>query len=80
MEPLLVPINAAARLLGVGVSTAWAMIREGKVETVTLNRRRLVVVETLHRLVEERRAAPNAPLASPPIGRGRRPRPEVSPN
>jgi hypothetical protein len=84
LEPLLVPVDEGARVIGVGISTLWAMIRAEQVETVTLNRRRLVVVASLRRLVEERRAAPKEPLASPPLGRGRQPKrqpePTVTPN
>ena len=77
---LLIPVPESAHVAGVGVSTMWELIRQGRVETVSLCRRRLVVVESLHRLVNERREAPKAPLASPPVGRGRRPREAVTAN
>lgn len=77
---LLIPVPEAAHMAGIGVSTMWDLIRQGRLETVSLSRRRLVVVESLHRLVDERREAPKAPLASPPVGRGRRPREAVTAN
>jgi len=77
---LLIPVPEAAHMAGVGVSTMWDLIRQGRVETVSLSRRRLIVVESLHRLVEERREAAKEPLASPPVGRGRRPREALTAN
>jgi hypothetical protein len=71
---LLIPVSEAARRLGIGISTCWELVRAGTVETVTLSRRRLVVVESLIRLVEERRAAPDEPIRTPPVGRGRPPK------
>ena len=69
---LLIPVPQAAHIAGIGASTMWDLIRQGLVETATLGRRRLVVVESLEKLIEQRRAAPKAPLAAPPVGRGRR--------
>ena len=71
---LLIPVPEAAHIGGIGASTMWDLIRRGLVETATLGRRRLVVVESLEKLIEQRRAAPKAPLAAPPVGRGRRTR------
>jgi excisionase family DNA binding protein len=68
------PVPEAAHKTGIGTSTMWDLIRQGLVETATLGRRRLVVRESLEKLIEQRRAAPKAPLAAPPVGRGRRPR------
>lgn len=76
---LLIPGPDAAAMAGIGSSTMWDLIRRGVVETATLGRRRLVVVESLHKLIDERRRAPKEALTTPPVGRGRRPRSNVAP-
>jgi hypothetical protein len=71
-----VSVEDAARMIGVGISTMWAMVRAGQVETISLARRRLVTVDSLHKLVEGRRGASGEPIRTPPAGRGRRPKSE----
>ncbi len=53
-EPaLLLKVEDAARLLGVGRTTLFELIGEGRIQTVRLGRRRLVVRAGLERFVEE---------------------------
>src|SRR5215472_9727195 len=73
-EQLLAPVDEAARIVGVGISSMWAFVKAGKVETVSLGHRRLIVLESLRRFIDERRTAPHEVLAHPPRGRGRPPR------
>lgn len=51
--PLLLNVEEAARLLGVGRTTLFALIDQGRIQTVRLGRRRLVVRAGLERFVEE---------------------------
>ncbi len=53
-EPaLLLKVEDAARLLGVGRTTLFEFIGQGRIQTVRLGRRRLVVRAGLERFVEE---------------------------
>lgn len=51
MEPKLVSIRETAKMLGVGRSTVYVMCDDKRLDTVKLNRRRLVTVESINRLV-----------------------------
>ena len=53
-EPaLLLKVEDAARLLGVGRTTLFELIGQGRIQTVRVGRRRLVVRAGLERFVEE---------------------------
>ncbi len=53
-EPaLLLKVEDAARLLGVGRTTLFELISQGRIQTVRVGRRRLVVRAGLERFVEE---------------------------
>ena len=53
-EPaLLLKVEDAARLLGVGRTTFFELISQGRIQTVRVGRRRLVVRAGLERFVEE---------------------------
>jgi len=54
MEPLAVSINDAARVLGIGRTSIYAMIADGRLEAFKLGRRTLVRTDSIHRLVAER--------------------------
>jgi hypothetical protein len=59
MDAITASVKRFAReIADVGESTAWAMIARGEVETITIGKRRLVVVASYRRLVEERKAQP----------------------
>ncbi len=51
MEPLAVSINEAARALGLGRTSIYAMIADGRLEAVKIGRRTLVRVESIRQLV-----------------------------
>lgn len=57
MEAKLLSISDTAKVLGVGRSKLYALINEGSLETVTVGRRRLVVVASIERFVERLQAA-----------------------
>ncbi len=51
MEQLAVSINDTVRALGLGRTTVYAMIADGRLESIKLGRRRLVKVESIRRLL-----------------------------
>jgi excisionase family DNA binding protein len=52
MERLAVSINDTVAALGVGRTTVYAMIADGRLEAFKLGRRTLVKAESIRRLVE----------------------------
>lgn len=55
--PLSVSVREACRLLGVGNTTLWAMIKDGRVRTTRVGRRRLVIYASLAALFADEGAA-----------------------
>ncbi len=51
MEPIAISITDAARVLGLGRTSIYALIKEGRLETVKLGSRHLVKAESIRRLV-----------------------------
>jgi excisionase family DNA binding protein len=51
MEPLALSINDAAKALGLGRTSIYAMIADGRLDAFRLGRRRLVRLESIKRLV-----------------------------
>lgn len=69
MKALLVTVSELCRLIGVKRTTAFALIKEGRVETVKLGAKRLVTVSSIERLVEQSLCAsqptsPDSPKAN----------------
>lgn len=52
MEPITLSINDATKVLGLGRTSVYALIRDGRIETVKLGRRTLIKTESLRRLIE----------------------------
>lgn len=52
MEPVLVSIADAARMLGIGRTKAYSLIQEQALDTVLIGTRRLVTIASINRLVE----------------------------
>jgi excisionase family DNA binding protein len=50
-NPLAVPVKKACELIGVGNTTMYALIRDGRVKTTTIGRRRLVIYSSLEEVV-----------------------------
>ncbi len=59
-EPLLISVPEAARLLGVGTTFGWTMVRRGEMPTVKLGRRVLVPRTAIERLADAARAEQGA--------------------
>lgn len=48
----LISINDTCRILGVGKTTTYKLINQGKLATVHIGRRNLVIVASIRKLVE----------------------------
>lgn len=53
MEQLTTSVNETMRVLQLGRTTVNAMIRDGRLESVKLGRRRLVKVTSIRRLIDD---------------------------
>jgi excisionase family DNA binding protein len=52
VRPLTCTVNRTAEITGLGVSTIWAMLKEGRLTSVSVGRRRLVHYESIERLLQ----------------------------
>jgi len=50
MEPITVTVAAARQALGIGTTKLYELIGQGKLDTITIGRRRLVKVASIRRL------------------------------
>ncbi len=51
MQPITTTINDTAKALGLGRTSIYALIREGRLEAVKIGRRTLVKVDSIRRLI-----------------------------
>jgi hypothetical protein len=51
IKPLAVPVKTACQLVGLGNTSMWALIKAGRVKTVSIGRRRLVIYASLESLL-----------------------------
>lgn len=52
MEPVTISITGAAKALGLGRTTIYALIGEGKLDTIKVGRRHLIKTASIRRLIE----------------------------
>ena len=52
MAPIATSINDTAKALSLGRTSIYALIRDGKLETIKLGRRTLVKVDSIRRLID----------------------------
>lgn len=52
MEPIATSINDTAKALSLGRTSVYALIREGRLETVKLGRRTLVRIASIRKLLD----------------------------
>ncbi len=52
MEAIAASINDTAKALSLGRTSIYALIRDGRLETVKLGRRTLIKVESIRKLIE----------------------------
>lgn len=55
MEPLSVSVNDTAKALGLGRTSIYSLISEGRLEAFKLGRRTLIRVESIRRLIDAAR-------------------------
>ena len=53
MEPFVTSVADAAKALGIGRTSIYALIRDGRLEIVKLGRRTLVKVASIRRLLDQ---------------------------
>ena len=53
MQPIAASINDTAKALSLGRTSIYALIREGRLQTIKLGRRTLVKVESIRRLMDD---------------------------
>jgi excisionase family DNA binding protein len=54
MEPLALSINDTAKVLGVGRSSVYALIKSGELDAMKIGRRTLLTTESIRRLAQSR--------------------------
>lgn len=64
MARILYPVNEVAQQLGVGLTTAKALIKSGELRSVKIGRARRVPSEALHEYVQKLEAEQNGATAS----------------
>lgn len=60
-EPLLVSVREAARRLGLGRDSCYALVHEGRLASLTVGRRLLVPVVALEKFIEREAGGGAAP-------------------
>jgi excisionase family DNA binding protein len=69
-------IQEFIRISGLGNTTIYKLLNDGELESVNVGRRRLILIDSYRRYLKRHSGKPAAaPLANPPIGRGRAVRP-----
>lgn len=53
MDVLAVSVKEAARIIGVGRTSLYSMIRDGRIETLKIGRRTVVKTSSLRRIIDQ---------------------------
>jgi excisionase family DNA binding protein len=53
LEPLVLSIADTAKALGLGRTSIYAMIEDGRLDAIKLGSRRLVTTESIRRVIEQ---------------------------
>jgi excisionase family DNA binding protein len=65
LEPITASIPEFCRISGLGRSTVYEMLGDGSLDSITIGRRRLILIDSYRRLIEARRAASAQPPTAP---------------
>jgi len=57
-DRITVPVGEFCRLAGIGRSLVYEMIGDGRLESILIGKRRLIVLDSYRRLIERQRAVP----------------------
>jgi hypothetical protein len=57
VEPVLTPITGAKRMLGLGITSVYALIAAGELRTVKFGRRTMIEVASIHEAIARRLTA-----------------------
>jgi hypothetical protein len=86
VKPVLTTIRGTRTITGLGNTSVWDLIRRDELETVKFGRRRMVVIASIHRLIERRvirkvqQTEPTAPeITEAPVVPKRRPNGKAKP-
>ena len=52
IEPVTISVNTAARTLGIGRTSIYALLKEGRLESIKIGRRTLLTTASIHRLAQ----------------------------
>lgn len=50
-DPISVTVRTACRLMGLGHTTVWKLISEGRLRTIRIGKRRLVLFDSIEQLI-----------------------------
>lgn len=53
MEPVTISITGAAKAMGIGRTSIYSLIKEGRLDTVKIGRRHLIKTESIRRLIDK---------------------------
>jgi hypothetical protein len=66
-EIITAPIGKFCEIAGIGMTKTYELLNSGELESVTVGKRRLIVLASWHRLIERQIGRPaETPAASPP--------------
>jgi excisionase family DNA binding protein len=71
-ERITAPIDQFCILAGIGRSLVYEMLGDGRLESIRIGKRRLIVLDSYRRLIERECANAALPAAIPPRGERRR--------
>lgn len=52
IEPIAVSVNSAARALGIGRSSIYGLLKDGKLDAIKIGRRTLLTTESIRKLAQ----------------------------
>ena len=74
------PVSEFCRISGIGRTRVYELIAAGELDSITVGKRRLIVLDSYRRLIERQRGTPaERPAASPPPRKGAAARGGISP-
>jgi hypothetical protein len=53
IKPIAVPVAVAGNMLGIKPTKTWQLIRQGRLQTITIDTSRRVLVESINQLIEQ---------------------------